>query len=283
MKRFSSSEIRRRVEQAMRLVALTGFERRMPHQLSGGQKQRVALARALVCEPKVLLLDEPLAALDAKLRRSMQVELKRLQSRLGITFIFVTHDQEEALVMSDRIAVINRGKIEQIGTALEIYHHPRTQFVADFMGAANLLEMQVDLDEGVLARLLHPSGLQLTIPREALPEVQNVLICMRPEKIHVSPTALEGENVFEATLREEIFMGAIHQLQFQTSNGLELTAMVACPASQSQSLKVGDRLFCQVHSLDLVVLQPSQTIVAEPQDGTERTLPLPCNRGRGQG
>src|SRR5579863_2035390 len=124
MKKVKKAERNRRIEQIIDLVSLSGFERRKPAQLSGGQKQRVALARALVCQPRVLLLDEPLSALDAKLRRSMQIELKRLQSRVGITFVFVTHDQEEALVMSDRIAVMNHGHIEQIGRAAEVYHKP---------------------------------------------------------------------------------------------------------------------------------------------------------------
>src|SRR5665213_609104 len=144
MKKIPADQIRQRVNRVIELVSLTGLEHRKPSELSGGQKQRVALARALVCEPKVLLLDEPLAALDAKLRRAMQFELKRLQSRLGITFLFVTHDQEEALVMSDRIAVINKGRIEQIGAVNEIYHRPATAFVADFLGQANVLEARVE-------------------------------------------------------------------------------------------------------------------------------------------
>jgi ABC-type Fe3+/spermidine/putrescine transport system ATPase subunit len=133
----SREESRQRVAEAVSRVQLAGFERRYPHQLSGGQKQRVALARALVLRPKVLLLDEPLSALDQKLRREMQVELKHLQRTLGITFVFVTHDQEEALVMSDRIGVMNGGRLEQVGAANDVFERPRTEFVARFMGAAN--------------------------------------------------------------------------------------------------------------------------------------------------
>ena len=142
MRKTPKDETRRRVAEAVELVALRGFEERMPHQLSGGQRQRVALARALVPNPAVLLLDEPLSALDAKLRKQMQVELKRLQKRLGMTFVFVTHDQEEALTMSDRIAVMDRGRIVQLGTPAEIYHRPGDAFVADFVGEANLLRVE---------------------------------------------------------------------------------------------------------------------------------------------
>ncbi|QOV87434.1 ABC transporter ATP-binding protein [Humisphaera borealis] len=135
--KIRGDEARQRVAAALEQVQLIGFENRKPHQLSGGQKQRVALARALVLRPKVLLLDEPLSALDQKLRREMQVELKHLQRSLGITFVFVTHDQEEALVMSDRIAVMNAGRLEQVGPSAEVFERPRTEFVARFMGAAN--------------------------------------------------------------------------------------------------------------------------------------------------
>jgi len=143
MRKLSKAEIAERVRNVIELVSLSGMEKRKPSQLSGGQRQRVALARAIVCQPKVLLLDEPLSALDAKLRHAMQMELKRLQKKLGITFVFVTHDQEEALTMSDRIAVVNKGRIEQVGDCANIYHAPRTSFVANFIGQANIIAAKV--------------------------------------------------------------------------------------------------------------------------------------------
>jgi spermidine/putrescine transport system ATP-binding protein len=149
MKRLPREEIRRRVAEALRLVRLTGLENRYPRQLSGGQQQRVALARALVNRPAVLLLDEPLGALDLKLRKEMQLELKNLQHQVGITFIYVTHDQEEAMTMSDRIAVMNQGRVLQVGTPVEIYERPATRFVADFIGETNFLEGRlVAFEEG---------------------------------------------------------------------------------------------------------------------------------------
>jgi putative spermidine/putrescine transport system ATP-binding protein len=161
MRDVPKAEIAERVEAALALVALTGLERRRPAQLSGGQQQRVALARALVVEPPVLLCDEPLGALDRKLRQQMQFELKELQKRLGVTLVFVTHDQEEALAMSDRIAVMNKGRIEQIGAPTEIYEKPRTRFVADFIGEINIL------DETGQARALRPEKIRLVAPGEA--------------------------------------------------------------------------------------------------------------------
>ncbi len=155
MREVPKPEIERRVAAALAQVALTGLETRKPGQLSGGQQQRVALARALVVEPPVLLCDEPLGALDRKLRQQMQFELKELQKRLGVTLVFVTHDQEEALAMSDRIAVMNGGKVEQVGTPTEIYERPRTRFVADFIGEINILE------EGARIRALRPEKIRL--------------------------------------------------------------------------------------------------------------------------
>ena len=140
IKKVPKDEIRQRVAEMLELVQLTDYERRKPDELSGGQKQRVAIARALINRPKVLLLDEPLGALDLKLRKQMQIELKRLQKKLGITFVYVTHDQEEALTMSDRIAVMNAGVIEQLGTPMEIYDHPLTRFVAGFIGESNIFD-----------------------------------------------------------------------------------------------------------------------------------------------
>jgi putative spermidine/putrescine transport system ATP-binding protein len=158
MREVPRPEIERRVAAALAQVALTGFETRKPGQLSGGQQQRVALARALVVEPPVLLCDEPLGALDRKLRQQMQFELKELQKRLGVTLVFVTHDQEEALAMSDRIAVMNGGKVEQVGTPTEIYERPRTRFVADFIGEINILE------GGGPLRALRPEKIRLVAP-----------------------------------------------------------------------------------------------------------------------
>jgi putative spermidine/putrescine transport system ATP-binding protein len=155
MREVAKPEIERRVASALAQVALDGLEQRKPGQLSGGQQQRVALARALVIEPPVLLCDEPLGALDRKLRQQMQFELKDLQKRLGVTLVFVTHDQEEALAMSDRIAVMNRGRVEQIGTPTEIYQQPRTRFVADFIGEINVLE------DGARSRALRPEKIRL--------------------------------------------------------------------------------------------------------------------------
>ena len=158
MREVAKPEIERRVAAALAQVALTGFESRKPGQLSGGQQQRVALARALVVEPPVLLCDEPLGALDRKLRQQMQFELKELQKRLGVTLVFVTHDQEEALAMSDRIAVMNGGRVEQVGTPTEIYERPRTRFVADFIGEINIL------DGGGPLRALRPEKIRLVAP-----------------------------------------------------------------------------------------------------------------------
>jgi len=162
MRELPKPEIARRVEAALTQVALTGLEARRPAQLSGGQQQRVALARALVIEPRVLLCDEPLGALDRKLRQQMQFELKELQRRLGVTLVFVTHDQEEALAMSDRIAVMDRGRIEQVGTPAEIYGRPRTRFVADFIGEINFLESE----PGAAPRALRPERVRLAPPGE---------------------------------------------------------------------------------------------------------------------
>jgi spermidine/putrescine transport system ATP-binding protein len=148
MKGVKKTEIKERVTKMLSMVQLEGYEKRMPSQLSGGQKQRVAIARALINRPKVLLLDEPLGALDLKLRKQMQVELKRLQKKLGITFVYVTHDQEEALTMSDRIAIMNGGVLEQLGTPSEIYEKPVSKFVADFIGESNILDATVEKING---------------------------------------------------------------------------------------------------------------------------------------
>jgi len=257
MKKLSRAEIASRVERGVELVSLRGFESRRPSELSGGQRQRVALARAIVCEPKVLLLDEPLSALDAKLRHQMQLELKRLQQRLGITFIFVTHDQEEALTMSDRIAVINKGRIEQLGTVNEIYHHPRTTFVANFIGEANILPATVVSRGDDRIHIQLDGKLDLVIRDANLSsDSESLLVSIRPEKIHIEKQRPHGDfNVFAATIEEEIFKGATDELTLRHESGLELTAVTANESAHEECFAKGEKVFCSLHPNDVVVVQ----------------------------
>lgn len=255
MQKVSKAETSKRVDEVISLVALEGFEERRPAQLSGGQRQRVALARAIVPRPSVLLLDEPLSALDAKLRAQMQLELKRLQKHLGMTFVFVTHDQEEALTMSDRIAVFSRGRIEQLGTATEIYHQPATAFVADFIGETNLLPADLVARNGSSVSVRIEGGLEFKIEASRWPTGANrALVSVRPEKIHVSKKPIDSDNVFEATVVEELFQGALDRLLLKTGGGAELTAVVANESALLEAIHEGDRVWCGLHTDDLVVV-----------------------------
>jgi len=226
MRKLGTTETRRRVEEALALVRLPGFEARFPHQLSGGQRQRVALARAIVVRPTVLLLDEPLGALDKKLRESMQVELKVLQRSLGITTIFVTHDQEEALTLSDRIAVMNDGRVEQLDTPVEIYERPRTRFVSEFIGASNFLEGEADGATAALATVRTAAGLTVTVPAALVgPVGGRVTLSVRPEKItlHATPP-LGTPNVFRATVENVVYLGTSTHYYVRTDAGERLVA-----------------------------------------------------------
>jgi len=238
------------------LVALQGFEDRKPAQLSGGQRQRVALARAIVPRPSVLLLDEPLSALDAKLRGLMQIELKRLQKHLGMTFVFVTHDQEEALTMSDRIAVFNKGRLEQLGPATEIYHKPRTAFVADFIGEANLLRAERIVSNGTTVRVRIEGGLELVLALDRWPAgADRALISVRPEKVHVSKSPITAENVFEARVTDEVFTGALDRLSLECmTGGTRFSAVVANESALLEAIHEGDHVWCGLHIDDLVVV-----------------------------
>jgi spermidine/putrescine transport system ATP-binding protein len=218
-KSVEKRERRRRVGEALELVRLRGFERRKPSQLSGGQQQRVALARALILEPAVLLLDEPLGALDAKLRRSLQIELKSIQEAVGITFVYVTHDQEEALTMSDRMAVMADGLVQQLGTPRDVYEEPATTFVADFLGVSNLMSVQAEgggrvrLGESVLA-----AG------RGDLDAQGDVRLTIRPERVRVQQAGTDGENRLPGTVSRVVYLGSATQILLQLAAGPTLQA-----------------------------------------------------------
>ena len=255
MQRRPAAEIAIRVAEAIALVALGGCEDRRPHQLSGGQRQRVALARALAPQPAVLLLDEPLSALDARLRESMQLELKRLQRRVNTTFILVTHDQHEALAMSDRIALINRGRIEQIGEVHEIYHRPATAFAAEFMGNANLLEAEFVASSNGMARIRLAGGVELNIPEPRWPAgATRAKVSIRPEKVHVGKSPLPEENAFEARVVEKIFKGATDWLVLTAPSGTRLHALVANASALSETIHHGDLVWCALHADDIVIV-----------------------------
>ncbi len=213
-------EIIIRVNEMLELVQLKGYENRKPDALSGGQKQRVAIARALINNPKVLLLDEPLGALDLKLRKQMQVELKRLQKKLGITFIYVTHDQEEALTMSDRIAVMNEGVIEQLATPREIYDRPLTKFVADFIGESNIFDGKVKsqhdgiLDVETTAGTVKVKGNEFNVG-------ESIHVSIRPEYIKVSSNPVEGFNL-NGTVKDFIYMGTVVKTSVDLKDNTEI-------------------------------------------------------------
>jgi len=186
-----------RVGEALELVRLTGFEKRRPSQLSGGQQQRVALARALILNPAVLLLDEPLGALDAKLRKALQIELKAIQEEVGITFIYVTHDQEEALTMSDRIAVMSNGRVEQIGPPKEVYEEPATAYVADFLGVSNLMDADADGATAGGCKVRH-GDFELIAGQGEEDARGAVKLCIRPERVELEPADATGPTSYRA-------------------------------------------------------------------------------------
>ncbi len=209
MKKVPKNEIEQRVHDALKMVQLQDYANRKPDQLSGGQKQRIAIARAIVNNPKVLLLDEPLGALDLKLRKQMQLELKHLQQQLGITFIYVTHDQEEALTMSDRIAVMNKGVIEQIGTPDEIYERPASRFVADFIGETNLFE-GVILETTDHSSYVEISGCKIPVPKQEDCRVQDrVYLAVRPERIRISVQPGNHEAELKGKFVERVYVGSV--------------------------------------------------------------------------
>ncbi len=241
-KRLPREEIRRRVRSMLELVELPGKEDRYPHQLSGGERQRVALARALVLEPAVLLLDEPLGALDQKLRQQMQVELKRLRERLGITFIFVTHDQEEALVMSDRVAVINKGRLEQVGGGEEIYERPGTRFAAEFMGVENFFEVQCVGRTTEITRFETAAGLALWAKNGCeVTERSPATLAVRPESVRLGldlPRPDNGPlNSLQGEVVEAIYEGGSRRLAVRLPSG---ECLVVREANTGNAVRAGE-------------------------------------------
>ncbi len=234
----TSREISIRVQGAMELLRIEGFMERYPHQLSGGQRQRVALARALVNEPSVLLLDEPMSALDAKLRSEVQVELRRLQQRLGRTFVLVTHDQDEAMTVSDRILVMREGRIEQSGRPHEVYEKPRTRFVAEFLGAANVIQGRGVGEEAHTA----VGPLSLVRPASSV----DLTLAIRPERIRIVAQP-PGRNAVRAVVKEVIYRGAHQELTVEPG-----PLRVHCPGSPR--VEVGDRLWLELPPEEIQLL-----------------------------
>jgi len=223
-KRLTKGERRKRVAEALDLVQLSGYAGRKPSQLSGGQQQRIALARALVLTPRVLLLDEPLGALDARLRKDLQVELKALQAELGITFVFVTHDQEEALTMSDRVAVMSGGRVEQAGTPREVYEEPATVFVADFLGVSNMITGEASADgDGCLLRVGERVLRATSGHTGARGEVRAMI---RPERIVVEGQDAPGENRLPGMVERSVYVGSAHELHVRIVGGELLKATI---------------------------------------------------------
>ncbi|HQA61304.1 MAG TPA: ABC transporter ATP-binding protein, partial [Tepidanaerobacteraceae bacterium] len=226
LKRLDRARIKETVSKALELVQLVGFEKRMPSELSGGQRQRVAIARAIVNEPRVLLLDEPLGALDLQLRRQMQTELKRLQKHLGITFVYITHDQEEALNMSDRIAVMRDGKFEQIGTPQEVYDQPKTSFVASFVGSANIIYGTVShVNEDTLV-FENKNGIGIAARNKInILKGQKITVAVRTEHISLSRISSKGNATgLMGVVKEKSFAGGLLQIFVNLADGQEIIA-----------------------------------------------------------
>jgi spermidine/putrescine transport system ATP-binding protein len=242
-KKLGKSEIAWKVQHMLEVVRLEGKERRRPAELSGGQQQRVALARALVNHPRALLLDEPLAALDLKLRQAMQVELKRIQREVGITFIFVTHDQNEALTLSDRLVVMNEGVIEQLGSPREIYEHPASKFVAGFIGTSNVLSGIVDRLVGEHAVVVPGTDEEIVVAAGGLRAGQDVELTVRPEKVVIhagSERPRAGRSAVRGTVTDVTYLGTSTTYTVRRADGTELVVFQQNASSPAASARTGD-------------------------------------------
>jgi spermidine/putrescine transport system ATP-binding protein len=243
-KDVGKQEIKQKVGDSLALVRLEGMQKRRPSQLSGGQQQRVALARALILNPAVLLLDEPLGALDAKLRKALQIELKALQEEVGITFIYVTHDQEEALTMSDRLAVMSDGRVEQVGTPNEVYEEPRTTYVADFLGVSNLMDARAEGPAGNGLCKVRLGDFQLMAGQGESDARGDVRIVIRPERVGLEAQGAAGENRVPGMVERVVYVGSILQVIVHLAPGQTLQAWIQ---NQGEGLPYGQGTPVTVH------------------------------------
>jgi spermidine/putrescine transport system ATP-binding protein len=252
IKKVNKAEIEKKVEEMLSLVQLDDFKKRKINQLSGGQKQRVAIARALINSPKILLLDEPLGALDLKLRKQMQIELKKLQKKLKITFIYVTHDQEEALNMSDRIAVMNKGIIEQIGSPQDIYERPETKFVASFIGESNLIKTEVSRkDDKNICVKLGNDEIEISYNNYEVSKSKESYISIRPEDVKYAENKI-GYGL-DGIIKEHSYVGSIIKTIVQLKNGQEIIAYDY--DKKRELLKVGNEVWISFEPEDIVIVE----------------------------
>ncbi len=268
MRRLSGREIKEKVEAALELVKLPAHSSRYPKQLSGGQQQRVALARAIVFSPRLLLMDEPLGALDRKLRQDMQLEIKALHRKLGKTIVYVTHDQEEALTLSDRVALMRHGRIEQIGTSADLYERPANQFVADFVGESNFLEGRVAEVQDRLCLVVTKGGLEVAVPCQAgVQPGQRAILSVRPERIFVTGDVCDGSQVFEGRVENVIYCGDVIKLRVILSSEDECVMVKMQNRSNLRGFMAGKSVTIGWESRD-VKLFVGDMNVGEKQDQT---------------
>jgi spermidine/putrescine transport system ATP-binding protein len=264
-KGLSKQDITKKVGEALDLVRLGGYQKRRPSQLSGGQQQRVALARALILGPAVLLLDEPLGALDAKLRKTLQIELKSLQEAVGITFVYVTHDQEEALTMSDRIAVMSNGRIEQLGTPTEVYESPATAYVADFLGVSNLMDATASGRSGDTCSVkLGDFG--LSAQQGALDSKGEVKLVIRPERVRLEPQGSTGENRVPGMIERLVYLGATTQIIVRLVHGETLQVLTQNQDGAFATFESGTPVAVWFPAEALRVVPPGGTVAAYAEE-----------------
>ncbi len=281
--RVPRAEVRKRVGDVLELVQLGSLAGRKPGQLSGGQQQRVALARALVVKPAVLLLDEPLGALDAKLRRELQIELKQLQNEVGITFAYVTHDQEEALTMSDRIAVLNQGRVEQAASPRELYEEPANAFVADFLGVSNLMDAVVIGPSGDGAEVELANGVSVEAQHGELATRGPTKVVIRPERIGIEPAGSGGQNRMPGMVTNVVYLGSGLQLTIHLAFGRDVTALVANSDEDTATRwSAGTPVTCHLPPTGLRVLanaeaveSPSRATAASSSEAEAESEPPP--------